>query len=163
MPTKTIEAPNRAAAIFEQLKADDEQARTRALHEQAQAQAESEAREAARLAGLDEIRARVKAQLSGTDLEAAREKLHAALDEFVSVNHAYEQRVRDVFESATSDPALSPLPANWANSGHGLYRPQVDGERLPVARPMTDIRDAAIAAIRKHYPRTIINLEFPPE
>jgi hypothetical protein len=158
---KSPTVEERTREIHARMEAEEESAKAQARENQARAIAEAEAAEVLRLQKLEEIRARAKKELSGKDLEAARKGLAVALESFVSVCRAYDDRHSEILEPLVTDSSLQPLPANWGNAGNMLWRLQIDGEEIPRATAQTDISKSAREAYQKHYPRQSYSLDSP--
>ncbi len=140
----------RAQELAQQMEKDQAAEATRAITEQAEAQAHAEAAEAERLQRLKAIQAHVEKDFTGEDLKAARAALETAMDDFVKVNHEYRERfqaLRDVFD----DQTLRPLPEGWKDYGNTLFRPAFASIEIKRPEPQKAIHDIAHEAFRKYY------------
>jgi hypothetical protein len=152
----TAPTPTRADEIFFEMKTAQAAAEMQALRDQAEAQAEAEAKDVVRLAAHETIRRRVREELDGKDLEAAREKLELALDAFVEVCRKHDDRFSEIFYPLNYDSSLLPWPDDIQQ--YGMDRPFVAGLEPRQASCQGGISLAARAAIMKYYPRQGIDL-----
>ncbi len=162
--TAPAPAQTRADEIFAEMKQQQTASETQTMRDQAEAQAQAEAAEAKRLAAHETIRQRVREELAGKDVEAEREKMTLALDAFVAVCKAYDERFKEILYPLSHDSSLKPLPDDIKVEGYTLFRPFIAGRDVKPASTQRDISNAAKAAIRKHYSdRQTINLNEPQD
>ena len=133
-----------------------------ALKDKAERRAEAERDEQERLARVAEIRADLPTRLDPRKLERARQRMTAAIDEWVRVCAEHDSTWSATYYELEGLRARGPAPGVALNA-NGPGTMAVDGttyRRTPLQRAIVE---ATTAAVRAHLPRTEVRLGNHPD
>jgi hypothetical protein len=114
---------------------------------------EAERAEQARLAHIEEVRQALPAAFDTTDLDKARARMESAIDAYCREASELQQRTSEVWNEVSN---LGPGTGMTAQSGDGSISANGTTYRRPSVQAA--IRQAATDALKKHFPRTQIDL-----